>query len=190
MDGTYSFNDLCAAVGKGPMYVKNLQRALGLPILRDGRRYRDGYVRFVEKAVALRTFCVSIERIADLFEIEKKLLRMLHIDSLSAAEDWYLDACGGAQSPNRLLLTGHDVGFVLAPDGPGHVQDHLDFIERDPELFTGAEMGEDIRVVVRKYLDQVAEIRALVEHETPVLRDALSWAAEAFGAARRRLARP
>jgi len=182
----YTFNEMCAAVGKSRLYVRNLVRALGLPVTANGEGYSREYVRFVEKAVSLRAFTVSVQRIVDLLEIEKKILRLLHIDSLSTSAAWYLDGCcHETESPNCLLLTGYDIGFSTDPEAPGHVQHHLDFNPRDPELFSGAEMGEDVRRVLEKYHGLVDDIRERVEKETPVLRDALAWAGDAFHHRRR-----
>lgn len=182
----YTYNDMCTAVGKSRLYVRNLVRALGLPIAMNGEGYSREYVRFLEKAVSLRAFSVSVQRIVDLLEIEKKILRLLHIDSLSQSMIWYLDGCcRESESRNCLLLTGYDIGFSADPKAPGHVQHHLDFSPRDPELFTGAEMGEDVRRVLEKYHELVEDVRKRVEQETPVLRDALSWAGDAFQRLRR-----
>jgi hypothetical protein len=181
MDNTYSFADLCRALGKSGFYIYNLQRALGIPVMRDGGHYSAAYLRFMEKAVSLRAFSVSNDKIQELFELEKKILRLLHIDSLSQSETWYLEGCNGfPYSEKCLLLTGFDLGFPLTADGSGHVQHHLDFSERDPELFSGAEMGEDVRIVLEKYTRLVTDVRERVEQETPVLRDALAWAGEVF----------
>lgn len=181
MDNTYSFTELCAALGKSRIYIRNLQRSLELPVVRNRERYASVYLRLLEKAVSLRAFSVSTDRIQELFETEKKILRLLHIDSLSQSQTWYLEGCNSAsQSENCLLLTGFDLGFPLSADGAGHVQHHLDFSERDPELFTGAEMGEDVRIVLEKYAGLVVDVRTRVEQERPVLRDALAWAGEVF----------
>ena len=178
---TYSFAELCRALGKSGFYVHNLQRALGLPVVRGGGRYSPAYLRLMEKAVSLRAFSVSADRILELFETEKKILRLLHIDSLSRSDTWYLGGCNGVPySEKCLLLTGFDLGCSISADGAGHVQHHLDFSERDPELFSGAEMGEDVRIILDKYAGLVADIRTRVEQERPVLRDALAWAGEAF----------
>ncbi len=181
MEDAYSFTELCRALGKSGFYIFNLQRALGLPVLRGGGRYSPAYLRFMEKAVSLRAFSVSADKILELLEMEKKILRLLHIDSLSRSETWYFEGCNGyPYSEKCLLLTGFDLGFPISADGAAHVQHHLDFSERDPELFSGAEMGEDVRIVLEKYAGLVADIRERVEQETPVLRDALTWAGEVF----------
>ena len=163
---------MCEALGKSPLYIKSLLRQLELPLLTNGQRYSASYAQFMRRVIALRSFSVSMEKITDLLEAEKKLMKLLHFDSLSRSETWYLDACSPELSNRCLLLTGTDLGFVLAGR---QVQDSLDFGDKDAELFTGSEMGEDVRRVLDRYLARVSELLAKVQQETPVLEDALIW---------------
>ena len=165
-------------MGKSSFYVKNLQRALKLYVPDKKTGYSLQYLRFMEKAVSLRALNVPQEKIIDLFEVEKKILEMLHIDSISNSKTWYLDACVPHENGDKhLLLTGYDLGF---PIDEGHIQHHLDFSERNPELFKGSEMGEDVRLVLEKYTGQLEDIKKKVHQEEPVLRNALAWAEEAL----------
>jgi len=43
-------------------------------------------------------------------------------------------------------------------------------------------MGEDVRRLLKGYVGLLAEVRATVAAETPVLKHALAWAGKAFGA--------
>lgn len=169
---TYSFHGFCEAVGKSPLYVKSLLRQLDLPLLANGQRYSAGYVQFLRRVVALRSFSVSIEKILEILETEKKILRMLHFDSLGHSDIWYLAYASAELNGRCLVLTGVDVGFSLASR---QVQVTLDFGVKDRELFTGSEMGEDIRRVLDLYLERVGAVLAKVQQETPVLEDALTW---------------
>jgi hypothetical protein len=175
------FQELCRIVGKDAFYVRNLQRHLELPVVRNGEGYPDSYALFLEKVVALRAFHVSPDDIKTLFETEKKILRVMHIDTLSASPTWYLDGCNGAElddpATDRLLLTGYRLGFPL--DGPA-IQHTLDFGKRESELFTGREMGEDLRLVLKKYGGLLDDLRARIEKERPVLENALEWARRVF----------
>jgi hypothetical protein len=162
----YSLAAMAGRLGKDPLYIRNLQRSLDLTS--DPKAtYSDSYIHFLGKIIALKTLGVSQEQIADLFEMEKKILKLLHIDTLSTSENWFLsdkDANGG------LLLTGHDVGFAV--DGAG-VQDMLDFGAKEKEMFRGVEMGEDVRRVLGQYVKERDSAVARVQRELPVVRNAL-----------------
>lgn len=168
------FKDLCATVGKSPLYVRNLQNRLGLHIPENGEDYPAGYVHFLRTVIALRTFSVPVDEIIALFETEKKLLILLKVDTLTPSATWYLDACGsGSMSANRLLLTNYDVGHSITPAG---IQFNLDFSVRQPELFSGDEMGENVRRVMTLYRKWRDKIIDRVRAEAQVVEGALAWA--------------
>lgn len=174
----HSLSALCKALGKGPTYVRRLQRELKLhvPDAREG--YSDAYLNFFEKLVALRTFNVPVSDIADLFVKERRILEMLHFHSLTDSPTWYLDACGApTHSDAALLLTGHNLG---SPVTARAIQANLDFSDRNRELFQGVEMGEDVRRALDLYVELLNRIRARIRTETIVLRNALAWSARAF----------
>jgi hypothetical protein len=177
----YSFAELCGVVGRDAFAVRNLQRQLGLHVPANGDEYSYGYLVFLEKVVSLRALHVPTEKIEELFETEKKCLRLLHVDTLTKSPTWYLDACGtegeGEKATDRLLLTGYRLGF---PVDTQVIQHTFDFGSSGPELFTATEMGEDVRRVLRKYSDIVDGIRARVDQEKIVLRNALIWADQVF----------
>jgi len=185
MTENYTFAELCDALGKSSAYVRNLQRILKIHV--PGRNefthgttngcdnYPEGYFRFLQKVVALRTFNVPTQDIHALFEKEKKILELLHFDSMTESPTWYLDSCGlNGDSVNHLLLTGFDLGFPITAEV---IQSNLDFRERERELFARVEMGEDVKYVMSLYLKTTRRIMARVRSEEPVLRDALTWAA-------------
>lgn len=172
--GRDPFRNLCAALGKSPLYVRALQHRLGLAIPADGESYSSAYFHFVRTVIALRTFSVPMDDIGSLFETEKKLLSLLKVDTLTSSKTWYLDACGaGADSARRLLLTNYDVGRSITPAG---IQFNLDFRARQPELFSGAEMGEDVRGVMALYLKWRNQVLDRVRAEQPAVEHALLWA--------------
>lgn len=173
-------------LGREYPYIHSLQRHLELHIPTKGDGYSQSYVIFMEKVVSLRALHVPQDEIKDLFETEKKVLRLQHVDSLTPSPTWYLDACAGANSddnhhndpaPDRLLLSGYRLGFDVTAD---IVQPTLDFGKRHAELFKGHEMGEDIRQILRKYRAQLDAIRRRVEKERPVLENALLWIRKAL----------
>lgn len=168
-------------LGRDTLYVGNLQRVLKLHVPGKTEGYSQAYLVFLEKVIALRALHISQETIKAVFDIEKKCLRLLHVDTLTDSPTWYLDACGNGEkesdAADRLLLTGYRLGF---PVDAQTVQHTLDFGDRAPELFDGEEMGEDVRRVLARYLDLVGGIRKRVEREKPVLENALYWAGRVF----------
>lgn len=172
----YGFSELCDVLGKPAVYVRKLQQGLKLPIANGGEGYSEAYVEFMQKVVALRTLNVPTADIADLLQREKRILSLLHCDSLSDSPTWYLDGCAADGNPrHRLMLTGYDLGFPADGDA---VQSNLDFAERNPELFAGIEMGEDVQRVMSEYLDVTAALKRRIEREIPVLENALEWSEE------------
>jgi hypothetical protein len=176
--GPYLWNQLCKAVGKPPFAVRSIQKHVGLYVAPRGGLYGESYLRFLKRVISLRTFNVSFEDIADLFRKEKKIMELLHMDSLHPSPTWYLESADEeSRSPGRLLLTGHDVGFPLES---GVIQSNLDFSRRDAELFSGREMGEDIARVIRDYLALRDKVRRRVQAEERILEEALVWAEKVF----------
>jgi hypothetical protein len=177
--GELSLHALCRRLGRDTFQVKSLQKALDLPVPEAGEGYSVAYLKFLQKIVALRVFSVPVDRIAELFDLEKKILRLLHIDSIGEGPIWYLDGCraGDRATPQagvgrRLLLTGYDLGFPLTAAA---VQHHLDFGQKDPELFRGVEMGEDVLRMLARYMELLRWVRERVEQERPLVEDALRW---------------
>jgi hypothetical protein len=172
----HRFSELCLALGKSATFVRHVQRSLDLPAPPQPAGYSDAYLSFLEKIVWLRAFGISLERIAELFEAEKKILHFLHVDSLSDSPTWYLDACRPANetpmSETRLLLTDSDIG--LTPDSRA-VQHSLDFGKRDKELFGGSEMGEDLKLMAKRYWALLDGIVETINQEQMVLENALAW---------------
>jgi hypothetical protein len=171
--------------GRPVAALRTIQKTFVLHIPSDGV-YSEAYCRFLEKIVALLALHVSRQALLEIFEKEKQILRLLHVDTLSPSPTWYLDDCalslpsalGARRSPltsTRLLLTGHDLGFKL--DAPA-TQDTLDFGSREKELFKGREMGEDVRKLLADYLRIFTAIRQTVSTEIPVIRNALNWASK------------
>ena len=173
VSATISFDEMCRAVGKPPPYVRQLQAMFHLPMSRD-HLYSPAYIAFVRKLVSLRAFSVPVDEISDLLNREKRLLELLHADSLSSSPTWFIESCDQVGKPShRLLLTGYDVGFALASRV---VQVGFDFGHKQRELFTGHEMGEDTRRVIDAYLKARKRILDRVRDQRLVLRNALDWA--------------
>jgi hypothetical protein len=95
----------------------------------------------------------------------------LRIDSVTSSKTWYLDSCTECVTEGRrLMLTGYDVGQYVTPAG---VQFSLDFSQRSGELFSSAEMGEDVRKVFALYQRRRDEMVERLLEERPVIEDAL-----------------
>lgn len=169
-----TFSMLCENLGKAPGFVRSLQSDLGLFVPPKPERYSSPYAAFLHRVVCLRAFSVPMDEIAAVFAKEKKILELLHADTLSNSPTWYLDQCGLSDTfpERRLLLTGYDIGFPLSAET---IQGHLDFGSRHAELFQRHEMGEDIRRVLVQYRRILERIRGRVDSERPVLERALMW---------------
>jgi len=175
----YTLPELCKELGRNHVVVGQIQSQLELPRVDPPKRYSRGYACFLHKCFALRHFGVSIGDIQDLLRKEVKLIHLLNLDSHSRSPTWYLDNCSLTQrGPERLLLTGIDVGFDLEV---GMVQSSLDFGQREPELFDSQQMGESLEQVLELYRKQRSKVRRRVGDERESLRRAMTWANRAFG---------
>jgi hypothetical protein len=164
--------------GRPVAVLRTIQKALGLHVPADGT-YSEAYCRFLEKIVALQALHVSRSSIVDLFEKERQILRLLHVDSIGSSPTWYLDACAQPETKaalrTRLFLGGYDLGFRLDATT---LQDTLDFGSKERELFRGKEMGEDVRKLLADYVRMFAAIRHAACAEIPVIRNAVTWASK------------
>lgn len=174
----YSLRDVCREVGKNHVYIGQIQAALNLHKPEPPNYYKRGYIHFLAKCTALRTFGVQLGDIQDLFRKEVKVLRLLNLHTLSRSPTWYLDGCGlEGKSPDRLLLTGFDLGFDILR---GPVQSGLDFGSPEQELFESHQMGESLDHVIDLYRKQLMKVRKRVEEERPIIRKAIAWSSRAF----------
>jgi hypothetical protein len=174
----YTLQDLCREVGKNHVYVGQIQAGLDLIKPEPPMYYSRGYINFIRKCTALRTFGVQIGDIQDLFRKELKVLRLLNLHTLSKSPTWFLDGCSmESRDPNRLLLTGYDLGFDLLS---GPVQAGLDFGSEEEELFESHQMGESLDHVVDLYRKQLSKVKRRVEEERPIIRMAINWSTKAF----------
>lgn len=176
-----AFGEVCQMLGRDAFFIRNIQRQLGLHIPDKTGGYSQGYIICLEKIVSLRALHVPLEDIKELFELEKKILSLLHVDALDRSPTWYMDEGNGDRDhgvfPDRLLLGGHRLGFRVDAN---MIQPTLDFGERHPELFKGREMGEDVFLVVRKYVNMVRAVQERIDRERPILENALYWARRVF----------
>lgn len=168
----HTFADLAKALNRATVYVSGLQLRFELPVL-EGGGYSDAYQTFLQNVVHLRTLGIAEDRLRELWDIEKKLLQLLHADT-TGSPTWFLDSCGASTNPKqRLLLTNHDVGVVVHGTG---LQLGLNFADTTPELFAGKEMGEDALRVLQDYRKLYGRICADIKTELPHVREAVAWA--------------
>jgi len=165
---------LSNALGRPALWISRQRKRFGLPVLED---YPECYVAFLRKVRDLRNLGVSEEKLGDLWDLEKKLIAILHLD-LGGGELSLIDGCSAEADPERrLLLSNADLGMpLMARD----VQTGLDFQSRPRELFEEKEMGEDALRLLGEYRDLLQEVRESVGRERVVLKSSLQWE-RAFG---------
>jgi len=168
----HTLAEIAKALNRPVVYLSGLQSRFELPVL-EGGGYSDAYQTFLQTVVHLRTLGIAEDRLRELWDIEKKLLQLLHADT-TGSQTWFLDSCGATTNPKqRLLLTNHDVGVVVHGTG---LQLGLNFADTTPELFAGKEMGEDVLRVLQDYRKLYGRICADIKTEIPHVREAVAWA--------------
>jgi hypothetical protein len=164
--------EMAASLNRSTVYIAGLQKRFELPVF-SGAAYSPAYLALLRSVTALRSFDVAEETLRELWQLEKKLLQLLHVDT-TGSPTWFLDSCGQTtEMKRRLLLTNHDLGVeihtrMLQPD--------LNFAVNAPELFAGREMGEDALRLLGEYIKLRDHICDEVQAEMPKVREALEWA--------------
>jgi hypothetical protein len=164
--------DLAKILNRSVVILSGVQSRFELPVM-SGAAYSDAYLAFLRVVLHLRRLNISEDRLRELWDIEKKLLTLLHLHSTGSAT-WFLDSCGATtHSKRRLLLSNHDVGVEIHGTG---LQMGLNFSDTTPELFAGQDMGEDALRVLHEYRKLYARIGEDIKAELPHVREALAWA--------------
>jgi hypothetical protein len=164
--------DIAKALNRPAVMLSGLQNRFELPAA-EGAGYPDPYLAFLRTIVYLRTFGIAEDRLLRLWQLEKKLLQLLHVDS-TGSKTWFLDSCGAITYRNRrLLLTNYDVGIAVPARA---LQLGLNFATALPELFACKEMGEDALRILNEIISLQTAIRADVAAEVPHLRQTAKWA--------------
>lgn len=167
-----TLGDIAKALNRPTTQLTSWQRRFGLPVC-TGAGYSPAYLAFLQRVSTLRTLNVSDDLVDKLWQLEKKLLTLLHVDSTGSAT-WFLDSCGQTSHPERrLLLSNHDLGRTL---DSRTLQLGLNFAAQPAELFSGPAMGEDALRVLREYLEVHERAREAVHRELPNVREAARWA--------------
>jgi hypothetical protein len=140
-----------------------------LPVLED---YPACYAAFLRKVRDLRNLGISEEKLGDLWDLEKKLIAILHLDLGGGALSMIEGCTAEADPEHRLLLSNADLGVpLMALD----VQAGLDFQQRPIELFECKEMGEDALRLLGEYRVLLREVRETIGREEGVLKSSLKW---------------
>jgi hypothetical protein len=147
-----------------------MRKHFGLPVLGD---YPECYETFLRKVRDLRNLGISEEKLVNLWNLERKLIDILHLD-LGDGNLSHIQGCSVEADPERrLLLSNADLGVpLMARD----LQTGLDFQALPKELFEGKEMGDDALRILREYSDLLDEILKTVSRECKVLKGSLRWA--------------
>lgn len=168
----YKLADLAKILNRPVVILSGLQSRYELPVL-EGAAYSEAYLAFLRVVLHLRRLSISEDRLRELWDIEKKLLTLLHLHSTGSAT-WFLDSCGATtHSKRRLLLSNHDVGVEIHGTG---LQMGLNFAgEATPELFAGPEMGEDALRVLNEYRKLHRDILDHVKAELVQVQSSVAW---------------
>ena len=162
--------DLSQALGRPAIWISRMRKRFGLPVL---EQHPECYEAFLRKVRDLRNLGVSEEKLGELWDLERKLIEILHLD-LGGGELSLIEGCSVEVEPDRrLLLSNADLGVPLMSRD---VQAGLDFQSRPQELFEGKEMGEDALRILGEYRILLQEVREIVRRERKALKGSLRWA--------------
>jgi len=168
----YSLSEIAKILGRDRITMLGWVKRFELPAFKKGG-YPECYMSFLRAVVYLRLAQISESQIVELWKMERKLMTILHGDSLGSPT-WMID--GHSQSGHeerRLFLSRYDLGTQLKSSA---VQPGLDFSESVSELFAGQEMGEDALRLLGSYLELLAPIQKSLEEQAPILTAAGRWA--------------
>jgi hypothetical protein len=162
--------ELSERLGRPALWIGRNQKRFGLPVLKN---YPECYSAFLRKIRDLRNLGVSEEKLVDLWNLERKIIDILHLD-LGGGELSLIEGCSvEVDLERRLLLSNAELGVpLMARD----VQAGLDFSAGRPkELFDGKAMGEDGLRILGEYRVLLQRVKELVGKERVVLKEGLKW---------------
>jgi hypothetical protein len=81
--------ELSERLGRPTLWISRVRKRFGLPVLED---YPECYVAFLRKIRDLRNLGVSEEMLGDLWDLERKLIEILHLD-LGGGELSLIEGC-------------------------------------------------------------------------------------------------
>ncbi len=154
--------------------VQRILREFGLEGVdyEKGERYRS-LLACVRQLVFLRIAGVGIATVRKLWEVERKLIEMIHGDS-HGSPSWLVDGWGEkGKVRQRLFLTRYAIGADV--DGLA-IQEGLNFSEQSRELFEKDEMGEDVLRLLEDYTKRHRKLSQLMGRVQPLLQETARWA--------------
>ena len=164
-----TLSELSDRLGRPAHWIRRTQKRFGLPVLKE---YPECYVNFLRKIRDLLNLRVSDEKLSELWDLEKKLIDILHLD-LVGGELSVIEGCSTEADPDhRLLLTNADLGVPLTARD---VQAGLDFLIRPQELFAEKEMGADFERMINRYRILLQEVMDTSTQEAHVIKETLKW---------------
>jgi hypothetical protein len=166
---TVDNSELSIKLGRPGLWISRMRKRFGLPVL---EQYPECYTTFLRKIRDLRNLGVSEEKLGALWDLERKIIAILHLD-LGGGELSLIEGCSVEADPDhRLLLSNADLGVpLMALD----LQTGLDFQARLPELFEGKAMGEDALRLLREYRKLLKTLQETICRERKVLTEGLRW---------------
>ena len=165
-----TLSQLSERLGRPALWISRMRKQFGLPVLED---YPEYYETFLRKVRDLRNLGISDEKLVNLWNLERRLIDILHLD-LGDGNLSHIQGCSvEADIERRLLLSNAELGVpLIARD----LQTGLDFTSRPRELFEGKEMGEDALRSLGVYQIQLQEVMGISDGESKILKDSLKWA--------------
>lgn len=88
----HTLAEIAKALNRPVVYLSGLQARFEVPVL-EGAGYSGAYLAFLRVIVHLRTLGIAEDKLRELWDIEKKLLQLLHADT-TGSPTWFLDSCG------------------------------------------------------------------------------------------------
>ena len=165
-----TLSELSDRLGRPALWISRMRKQFGLPVL---EQYPECYETFLRKIRDLRNLGVSDEKLLNLWNLERRLIDILHLD-LGDGNLSHIQGCSvEADLERRLLLSNAELGVpLIARD----LQTGLDFKSRPRELFEGKEMGEDALRVFDQCLKLRKNILKEVAVELAQVRESVKWA--------------
>jgi hypothetical protein len=162
-------SELSIKLGRPALWISRMRKRFGLPVL---EQYPECYETFLRKVRDLRNMGVSEEKLGALWDVERKIIAILHLD-LGGGELSLIEGCSVEADPDhRLLLSNADLEVPLTALD---LQTGLDFQVRPPELFEGKEMGEDALRLLREYRKLLKSMQETICRERKILTEGLRW---------------
>jgi hypothetical protein len=169
---TSTLAGIAAELGRDRLYLLGWIKRFELPP-GHGNRYPATYLSFFRTVAFLRLAQIPEEKLIELWNLEKKLMNLLHVDT-STSPTWMIDGHAAAGNDSRrLFLSRFDMGTDLQS---ACVQPGLDFSPASAELFDGRDMGEDALRLLGIYLAELKPVLATVASQSALLGEAARWA--------------